>query len=152
MLKRGMAGRVEIETQVVAGSKRCGACGKAKPLDEFWKQAAAGDGLKWDCKACHRRYNCAWAQRHPPQKKPPGVYLEAGRKYRESPRGKAWRARYVRSARGRLVASKGSARYRLRHTEDPAKRRRLEERIRMYEAELARLDRSEGRTPRRHTA
>jgi hypothetical protein len=33
--------------------KECRRCGKRKPVDEFYKDSRASDGLKTECKTCH---------------------------------------------------------------------------------------------------
>jgi hypothetical protein len=37
--------------------KTCTKCKIEKPLNEFYKENRAKDGLKYHCKSCHKRYN-----------------------------------------------------------------------------------------------
>ena len=137
-MKRGIARRVEIETEVVPGSKRCGACGKAKPFGQFYLNRNKADGLSWDCKECHRRAGTEWRRKHP-RSVPQERAREYEAKYRRSAHGQAVIQAYQKSARGRLMHGKGLTAWRLRQATHPARRQRLKQLIRMYEQEIDRI-------------
>jgi hypothetical protein len=44
--------RPERQEEPMQGKKRCTGCGRVLPLDCFWRDAHASDGLKQHCKAC----------------------------------------------------------------------------------------------------
>ncbi|MGB3944544.1 MAG: hypothetical protein WBK88_07120 [Methanothrix sp.] len=43
-------------------TKRCSKCGEEKPVDAFYRNRAAKDGLQNLCKQCHREYMRRWNQ------------------------------------------------------------------------------------------
>jgi len=45
------------------GVKRCSKCGETKPVSEFSRHSRSSDGLKCDCKQCHREYMREYHQR-----------------------------------------------------------------------------------------
>lgn len=45
--------------------KRCSRCKAIKPLDEFYRNRCANDGLQDRCRACHLAVNREWAERNP---------------------------------------------------------------------------------------
>lgn len=44
--------------------KQCGRCKQDLPLDAFNKNARQKDGLHRDCRACKKKYQADWYQRH----------------------------------------------------------------------------------------
>ena len=54
--------------QLQAGSpfsfKTCSKCGVDKPTSEFYRQASCVNGLRPQCKACHKACSAAYYQRH----------------------------------------------------------------------------------------
>ena len=72
--------------------KRCSKCGGEKPLDEFCRDATRADGHATQCKACKNAYQT---------------------KYRETPEGKAARARYRNSDKGKATIRAAIDRYRV---------------------------------------
>jgi hypothetical protein len=45
--------------------KTCSKCGETKPLDGFYRDRRARDGLTCQCKACRGLSNTAWEQANP---------------------------------------------------------------------------------------
>lgn len=139
MMKRGRGRRMEIDRTVIKGAKRCSRCGKAKPLEQFYRAADHRDGHRSDCKVCNR---IAAAERMRGRRRwqTPEQVREASRKFRATPRGQEYYRDYRRSAWGRLKHCKHQAAYQLRGSTRPAECRRLEKLIRQYDAELARME------------
>ena len=52
------------------GKKRCWDCGLEKPLEEFGRDRARGDGLKGRCRECERLYLREWNKEKPHVWKP----------------------------------------------------------------------------------
>lgn len=130
---------------LTAGSRRCGLCRRAKPLDCFHRNRSNPGGLAYRCKSCRRASDGAPDS---PAKKAWSARPEnrARRRERErarsaTPAGRARVDRYRRSARGRLVAGRCKARGRLRRAETDAARARLSRLVAAYDAEIARNDR-----------
>lgn len=82
--------------------KRCGNCGVEKPRSEFWKMAAAKDGLQTHCKPCIQEKLAV--RRRNPDVRAAGkaqilAYAEAERRLREAHRDEF--DRYYREERSR---------------------------------------------------
>jgi len=89
--------------------KRCSKCGVEKALQEFPKMAAAKNGFRSDCRACHAEANRRWMQ----NPEAPAKMAEAKRRWwqnpenrakdaerqrrwRQTPAGRAWKAEAAR--------------------------------------------------------
>lgn len=45
--------------------KKCTKCNKIKPLTEFNKRNASKDGLRYECKECHKNQSLDWQRANP---------------------------------------------------------------------------------------
>lgn len=45
--------------------KKCSKCGEEKDESEFGKNSRARDGLRYDCKACHKKATIRWRKKNP---------------------------------------------------------------------------------------
>jgi len=54
-----------IPAMNIPAHKTCTRCHKSKPLDEFYKDTRAKDGLRSECKDCARAYSRAWKVANP---------------------------------------------------------------------------------------
>ena len=52
------------EVNVEEGFKRCSKCGEIKPISEFYKCKRKTDGLRSDCKQCHKAVRNEYYQNH----------------------------------------------------------------------------------------
>lgn len=50
---------------MIEATKRCGRCGLTKPLTNFYRKRASGDGRQGICKVCDRAKVKDWEQRNP---------------------------------------------------------------------------------------
>lgn len=126
--------------------KRCRICGVVKPLTEFHRNRSKADGLRGECKGCHRVEVRAWVIAHPEKRRAArkrearsAAARASGRRYREQhpdrvrEKQRKWRQRNPEKQR------EYASEYKRRHPErvrEQVQRRRA----RLRTGEVARID------------
>ena len=84
-------------------SKRCPKCKQFKPLSEFYKDSRNKDGVRANCKSCHKSYKKAYRQ----SEKGRAVHRKGNAKYRQTPKGKIAKqkaiAKYQKTLKGKAT-------------------------------------------------